>query len=143
MKFVQDYLLYLLALASSQASKEFHARLAAEGISVPDWRIMAVLDRTEGFTIGELAKHCLFKQPTLTRAVDRLERKGFVVRTSGADDRRRVLVRLTPAGQERVSSLIVAAAEHERELLNGYNRDDERRLKQVLRTLIDRTQGQA
>jgi DNA-binding MarR family transcriptional regulator len=139
-QFVQDYLLYLLARASAQASREFHARLAKQAISVADWRIMAVLHGTDGFTVGELAKHCLFKQPTLTRAVERLENKGLVVRRNEQNDRRRVLVRLTPEGADLVAGLIEAAAEHESELLKGYSARDARRLKQVLKTLIERTE---
>ena len=139
MLFVQDYLLYLLARASDQASREFHDQLARQGISVPDWRIMAVLHGTTGFTVGDLAEHCLFKQPTLTRAVERLEKKGLVERRTGDGDKRRVVVRLTRRGKDRVGPLIEAAAEHERELLSGYSTDDAQRLKDALTTLIERT----
>ncbi len=138
-RFVDGYLLYLLARASSQASGQFHALLAKRGVPVTDWRIMAVLAGTDGVTIGELAARCLFKQPTLTRAVDRLQAKKLVRRAAAGGDRRQVLVLLTASGQRLIDGLIEAAREHEAELLSTYSPTDIDALKDALATLIDRT----
>jgi len=43
---------------------------------------------------------------SVTSLLDNLERKGFVVRSSDADDRRRVLVDITPAGQAVLDDLL-------------------------------------
>ena len=42
-RFVDDYLLSLLARASFVVSSEFHDRLRARGVSVPVWRVLATL----------------------------------------------------------------------------------------------------
>jgi len=137
-RFVDDYLLYLLARASHVASAQFHDRLAEQGISVPVWRVLAVLAGTEGLTVGDLAKGVLYKQPTLTKVVDRMVADGLVERVPGAGDRRTVLVRSTPKGCALVDDLLAAAKEHEQAILANYSREEARTLKQVLRTLIDR-----
>jgi DNA-binding MarR family transcriptional regulator len=49
-------------------------------------------------TIGELADRMQLKHHSMVELVDRLEARAFVARTSGTDDRRRVLVHLTRAG---------------------------------------------
>jgi hypothetical protein len=55
-RFVDDYLLYLLARASHAASAGFHARLKARGVAVSVWRVVATLHGApEGGTVGGLA----------------------------------------------------------------------------------------
>jgi DNA-binding MarR family transcriptional regulator len=49
-------------------------------------------------TIGALAERLCVKHHTAVALVDKLERRGFVIRERGALDRRTVLVRVAPAG---------------------------------------------
>jgi DNA-binding MarR family transcriptional regulator len=56
------------------------------------------LDEIEPTTIMDLAGHIGVTAATMSLSVDRLERKGYVVRLKDAKDRRRVHVRLTSAG---------------------------------------------
>src|SRR6476469_8533588 len=60
--------------------------------------ILDHLDEIEPTTVMDLAGHMGVTAPTMSLAVDRLERKGYVVRLKDAKDRRRVHVRLTSAG---------------------------------------------
>ena len=120
--FVGDYLLYLMARASHALSAEFHARLRRTGTSVPEWRVMATLSALDGGeaggeTVGALAAACLMQQPTMTKLLDRMERAGLVARDADARDRRRVTVRLTATGRDRVAGLIAAARAHEAEAM--------------------------
>ena len=54
-RFVDNYLLYLLARASNEVSAQFHARLKSHGLHVPEWRVLASLSDGDGMTVGELA----------------------------------------------------------------------------------------
>jgi DNA-binding MarR family transcriptional regulator len=49
-------------------------------------------------TMGELARRVAITEKTITGIVDRLERDGHLVRARNTEDRRVVLVKLTPAG---------------------------------------------
>src|SRR3954468_2780211 len=60
--------------------------------------ILDHLDEIEPITVMELAAHMGVTSATMSLAIDRLERKGYVVRLKDAKDRRRVHVRLTTAG---------------------------------------------
>src|SRR5713226_961611 len=60
--------------------------------------ILDHLDELEPTTVMNLASHMGVTAATMSLAVDRLERKGYVVRLRDATDRRRVHVRLTTAG---------------------------------------------
>jgi DNA-binding MarR family transcriptional regulator len=60
--------------------------------------ILDHLDELEPTTLTDLASHMGVTPATMSLAIDRLERKGYVVRLRDAKDRRRVHVRLTTAG---------------------------------------------
>ena len=60
--------------------------------------ILDHLDELDPTTVMDLAGHMGVTAPTMSLAIDRLERKGYVVRLRDAKDRRRVHVRLTSAG---------------------------------------------
>jgi len=60
--------------------------------------ILDHLDELEPTTVMGLAGHMGVTAATTSLSVDRLERKGYVVRLKDAKDRRRVHVRLTSAG---------------------------------------------
>jgi len=60
--------------------------------------ILDHLDELEPTTVMDLAAHMGVTAATMSLAIDRLERKGYVVRLRDAKDRRRVHVRLTTAG---------------------------------------------
>jgi len=69
------------------------------------------LDEIEPTTIMDLASHIGVTAATMSLSVDRLERKGYVVRLKDAKDRRRVHVRLTSAGvRVREASSVLDAA---------------------------------
>jgi DNA-binding MarR family transcriptional regulator len=60
--------------------------------------ILDHLDEIEPTTVMDLAGHMGVTAATMSISIDRLERKGYVVRLKDAKDRRRVHVRLTTAG---------------------------------------------
>lgn len=56
------------------------------------------LDEIDPVTVSELASHMAVTPATMSLGLDRLERRGYVVRVRDQKDRRRVHVRLTSAG---------------------------------------------
>lgn len=136
--FTDDYLSYLLARASTLVSEQFHARVNAAGLRIPEWRVLATLHDREAMTIGHLAEITLLTQPTLTRVVARLEDCGLVLRRSEPEDRRITRVSITPAGREKVQPLIERAKAHEAQVLSGYPEAEVETLKAGLREMIAR-----
>ena len=134
--FVDGYLLYILAHASEALSREFHRELADLGVSVAKWRILASLYPDLTLNVGELARRCIMKQPTLTRQVDRLCAAGLTERVHAEDDRRGVLVSLTRAGRAEASRYVAMAKAHEGRLLSGHSDDDVARLKAALAVFV-------
>jgi len=73
--------------------------LAAEylGINTTDGRAIDVIDQAGRITAGDLARELRLSTGAVTTIVDRLEDAGFARRVADPDDRRRVLIEVTPA----------------------------------------------
>ena len=137
-RFIDDYLLYLLARASALVSGQFHARLKPHGIDVAEWRVLATLSDADAMTVGDLADIVLFQQPTVTKIIDRMEDRGLIARRREAGDRRKVHLSVTPIGRKIVRGVLADARDHEAEVLSAYSERESAALKDVLRTLIAR-----
>src|SRR5206468_2624735 len=66
------------------------------GINPTDGRALDVIDQHGRITAGELARELRLSTGAVTTLVDRLERAGFAHRVRDEDDRRRVLIEVTP-----------------------------------------------
>ena len=74
----------------------------SEGVSREGWRVLLMLARGSGRSMGEIAAHTALPAPTATRVVDRLVESRLAYRHTDAVDRRRVLVHLGADGRELV-----------------------------------------
>ena len=77
-----------------------HVRDAQSGnlLSRHQASVLDHLDELDPITLNGLARHMGVTAGTMSLTIDRLERKGYVVRVRDVADRRRVHVRLTSAG---------------------------------------------
>jgi DNA-binding MarR family transcriptional regulator len=66
------------------------------GINTTDARALDVIDQHGRITAGDLARELRLSTGAVTALVDRLERAGYAKRTHDPDDRRRVLLEVTP-----------------------------------------------
>ncbi|MFN3937862.1 MAG: MarR family winged helix-turn-helix transcriptional regulator [Gemmobacter sp.] len=137
-RFVDDYLLYLLASVSSAASEEFYRTVREAGLKPPEWRLLGSLDGDDGAPVTRLAALALMEQSRMTRLVERMEARGFVRREADAEDRRRVRVFYTEEGRALAARLIVAARAHEARILGLLSAPEAARLKALLEKLNDR-----
>ncbi|MCU1336761.1 MAG: transcriptional regulator, MarR family [Bryobacterales bacterium] len=69
------------------------------GLCLTDFAALEALLHKGPLTITEIQGKVLLASGSMTAAVDRLEKKGLVVRTSATNDRRAKLVELTPEGR--------------------------------------------
>jgi DNA-binding MarR family transcriptional regulator len=141
-RFVDDYLAYLVAAASHAISSQFHQQVREAGLGVLEWRVLASLAEGDGRPMRDVARLVLAKQPTLTKLIDRMAAAGLVRRGPSESDRRQCLVYITAAGRRRVAPLLAAAKRHEATVLSTLGAEDARRLKAILRRIIDTAGGQ-
>ncbi|MDI1365937.1 MAG: MarR family transcriptional regulator [bacterium] len=79
--------------------------IARHGLSFPKWIAMVALRRFGECSMTRLAKLSASDRTTLTRCIDGLIRDGLVARETSPTDRRIVVVRLTPAGDDLLTRI--------------------------------------
>lgn len=78
---------------------------SATDVSRDGWRVLLMLARGTGRSMGEIAGHTTLPAPTATRIVDRLVERRLAYRSADPLDRRRVLVHLSAEGRTVVESV--------------------------------------
>jgi DNA-binding MarR family transcriptional regulator len=75
------------------------------GINRSDARALDVIDQRGRISAGDLARELRLSTGAVTTLVDRLERAGFARRVPDPDDRRRVLIEVTPIVDEHARQI--------------------------------------
>src|ERR1700757_4922567 len=76
--------------------------LAPGNVSFPQFFLLAYLDRKEVLSMSEIAKKMGHTTAAASGLVARLENLGYVMRSIALDDRRKVMVCITPKGSALV-----------------------------------------
>ena len=112
---------------------------ADHGLEPWEFDVLAAL-RRQGppyeLSPGALLRTTLVTSGTMTNRVDKLEEAGLVHRRRDPEDKRGMLVTLTPAGQAQVDAALDDLLESEQALLASLPEDSRQTLADLLRILL-------
>ena len=132
---LEQFLPYRLSVLSNRISgaiaREYSQRF---GLGVTEWRVMAVLGRYPDLSAGEVAQRTAMDKVAVSRAVASLLEAGRLQRDIHGGDRRRSVLRLSPAGHAIYDEVAPLALAFERNLLG----DMEAAERALLFRLLDR-----
>ncbi|MGY4721586.1 MarR family winged helix-turn-helix transcriptional regulator [Naumannella cuiyingiana] len=114
---------------------------AAHELAGWEFDVLAALRRSgEPYRLspGRLLAETHVTSGTMTNRVDRLAARGLVEREPDPNDRRGVLVALTPRGRQAVDGALTDLLERERGLLDGLSAADQRTVARLLGALLRR-----
>ncbi len=112
-------------------------------LTIPEWRVIAVLARHPGLSAAEVAAHTRMDAVAVSRAVTRLLRASRIRRSIAAEDRRRSVLRLSAAGEAVYREIAPVALRYERALLEGLAAAEITALDAILGKLMARAQSLA
>ena len=95
---LDNQLCFALYSASRAITRAYGPLLADLGLTYPQYLVMLVLWQADGVSVSELGARLALDSGTLTPLLKRLQTAGWISRTRGAQDERRVDIHLTPAG---------------------------------------------
>ena len=115
------------------------AAFAEHGLEGWEFDVLSALRRAGApyeLSPGQLVAQTLVTSGTMTNRVDRLERRDLVGRSPDPNDRRGVIVSLTPTGRDVVDSAMADLLDRERLLLAGLGEGEQASLADALRRLL-------
>lgn len=94
--------------------------------------VIATLGNTQGMSMGDIGDKTLITKGTLTGVVDRLIKKGLATREVPPENRRSVIVKLTPAGETLFNQVFPAHIADMKQHLKNFNPSELELLKVLL-----------
>jgi DNA-binding MarR family transcriptional regulator len=136
---LERFVPYRLSVLTNTVSRAL-ARVYQErfGLSIPQWRVMAVLGRFPSLSANEVADKTAMDKVTVSRAVAGMLADGVLEREPDSADRRRASLRLSRRGKAIYDELVPVARAYERRLLAALSADEQQALDRLMAKLTDR-----
>jgi DNA-binding MarR family transcriptional regulator len=136
---LEGFLPYRLSVLSNTVSSAIAAAYFANfGLSIPEWRVMAVLAANPGLSAAEVTARTAMDKVAVSRAVATLLSAGRLLRTTAPADRRRTHLALTSGGARVYAQVVPMALDYERKLVAPLSRSERATLDRILRVLLGR-----
>jgi len=116
---------YRLSVTSNLVSETIASTYQALfGLSIPEWRLIAVIAEDAGTTQQLVGKRTRMDKVTVSRATIALVERGLVERQPHASDRRSQSLHLTKSGRDLYSAVAPKALELERRIFADFAPQD-------------------
>jgi DNA-binding MarR family transcriptional regulator len=132
---------YLLGRARASLLSGLDAELAPFDLTGMQFAALKHIGEGAARTAADLCRFMQYDTGAMTRILDRLEAKGLVRRERSREDRRIVMLRLTPDGREQSARLTALAVRVLEAHLAGFSNDETEVLKSYLGRMIDNGQA--
>ena len=113
---LERFLPYLVHRVGSQLAEGFEEQFAEAGVSLPEWRVLAVLFEYGPQSMGDIARRTSINASTMTRLIGQMEKRNLVERARPAANQRTVNVWLLQSGNRAVATLLPKVLDYEKKL---------------------------
>lgn len=134
---------YLLKMSHAQMHDCAEAVLAPHGVSFVQWIAMLKLREGHALTASDLCRAMRHDNGALTRIIDQLEERGYVVRKRSREDRRVVELELTAAGSRKLDELMPPLIAQLNEVLGVFSKAEFAELVRLLDKLLETLRAQS
>lgn len=107
-------------------------------VSIPEWRVIAILGRFPGLSAVEVAERTMMDKVAVSRAVTKLIKKGRIDREFADADKRRSILNLSEDGKKLHDEIAELALAFERDLLEGLSEEELEQLNKIMERLMAR-----
>lgn len=128
--------LEVVPLAMHKIRREMRSQRGPE-MSVASFRTLAFLNHHQGASLSDVAEHLGLTPPSVCKMIDGLVGRGLVHRITSPEDRRRIELALTPAGEGILRSARTHTQSRLAEMLASVTNEQLAQLAQSLKLLHD------
>jgi len=131
--FVGDFMFYFIREIYSRYSAELYPQLLEKcGVTVEEWRVIALLADKESMAITDIVPIVMQPQGKLCELLGWLEEKAYIRLENETQ------VALTDSGKAVAAELLGIAKSHEADVLSGLAPDEARQFKDTLNKILER-----
>jgi len=107
---VADCPFYLIARTARRYEMDMEEALRRIDMDVPSWRAIMLVHEQNPSSVSEIAERAVTRLSTMTRVIQRLQKRGLVKLDTRAADARVTEVFITPHGEEIVEQVRAVAS---------------------------------
>lgn len=104
----------------------------AYGLSVQEWRIMAVLGSTDGMTATDIVKRSSMDKVVISRALQRMKDRDLITQVAHPSDGRQVVLSLSDEGTRIFKDLVPKVRHVEEGILKDLSPDEINVLEELM-----------
>jgi DNA-binding MarR family transcriptional regulator len=134
---------YLLKMTHALMHDRGDEVFAPHDLSFVQWITMLKLREGQALTASDLCRAMRHDNGALTRILDQLEERGFVVRNRSQQDRRVVELELTAAGERKLDALLPELVDQLNAVLGDFSKAEFAELTRLLNKLMTNLQAGA
>jgi DNA-binding MarR family transcriptional regulator len=124
---------YQLAFVANVASQKVTALFEQDfELNVTDWRVLALLINVEYLSFKEILERTGMDKSRVSRAHVRLKKVGLIQVAEGPFDKRTLLMKLTPKGNEILQIVLPKINDFNENLLSVLTEEEKTSLKKIL-----------
>lgn len=133
---IADSPLYLIVRTAGRYAQELENALTASGMDLLSWRALMIVNEVSPSSVSEIAEQSVTRLSTMTRVVQRLEKKSLVRLSRRPSDARVTEVHLTPLGKQCVERERGTAGEIYRRAMEDLSAADVTVLSRIMRRIF-------
>jgi DNA-binding MarR family transcriptional regulator len=133
--FKSAHLGLLLGRTAALKDRLLDRHLAPLGITASQLKVLRIIRRGDDTAVA-LCRHLSIHSACMTRMLDRLERKGLIVRTPDDQDRRQVRLALTSEGEAMSTALPTMEVDAMNEFTECLTSEEVSRLESLLAKML-------
>ena len=131
---------YLINKASKQLKNKLDKALMEFDITAAQFSvIIQIYLSVQPITAAEIAERLGSDRPTISGIINRLEKKGIILKAYNPEDKRSSYLEIKEEAKELVHKIKTISDEVTTELFSIYSKEDARELTAMLSKLIERT----
>lgn len=133
---LESHLGYWLRFVSNHVSHAFRLKVEAHGVTVAEWVVLRAIFDSDAVNPSQVAEKIGLTRGAISKLVDRLATKGFVLCRTEKTDRRYQTLTLSASGRRLVPILADLADRNDQEFFGHLNRQQRSDLFAVLRNIV-------
>lgn len=133
---LQHFLPYRLVNVAERTSHALSTLYATKfNMTIPEWRILATLGSQKDLTAKTIGQQTQMDKVTVSRAINKLSDKAFIIRQRDSQDGRAIKLNLSKDGTLVYKKLTPAVLAWEQQLTSEFEPDEIRELHKLLSRL--------
>lgn len=130
---------YLLTRIAHRHNKNVRDALKAVGLTTIATRVLVSLAVFKTLSVSDLCVYAVAEQPTMSRALDKLEAEGLIQSKAGASDSRVRMIQLTEQGEALYRRVWPVVSEHNERMMRGISEEDRLQMLSTLTRMLNNT----